>query len=377
MRSRQPVGSACQAPPGSAGLLGRRRCQHRSHRDASQKNSGASRGSWNDAPSAHVGARVRRARVSTIEARTREGRGCHARSGRACASDGATARARCRTMGVGSHRCFALMLARAADGHVFRPSRHGRGRIAAATHGVRARARAMARRRGRGAGPCVAGHTGALHPCWRGRPTGKCFVTGALSPPKKCATERFATDPATAKAGCDRRGLWCHWAALRVYLRLRVASQVVRSIGWDQLEMYALRHRTSSVRRTSDARFEGQRSFPTTLNQASSRARRALMQQNAEVRPARTGERFCLESGSEKEAAARRTYRRRSPRKGMYCRTSSGRLAGCHAGHTWPHESAAEASTTYVAGEHLLRAQQSANPCGGRPRQRRTNFPPI
>ena len=269
------------------------------------------------------------------------------------------------------------MLARAADGQVFRPSRHGRARVAAATHGLGARARAMARRRGRGAGPCVAGHTGALHPCWRGRPTGKCFVTGALSPPKKCATERFATDPATAKAGCDRRGLWCHWAALRVYLRLRVASQVVRSIGWDQLEMYALRHRTSSVRRTSDARFEGQRSFPTTLNQASSRARRALMQQNAEVRPARTGERFCLESGSEKEAAARRTYRRRSPRKGMYCRTSSGRLAGCHAGHTWPHESAAEASTTYVAGEHLLRAQQSANPCGGRPRQRRTNFPPI
>ena len=80
-----------------------------------------------------------------------------------------------------------------------------------------------------------------------------------------------------------------------------------------------------------------------------------LMQRNAEVRPARKGKRFCLESGSEKEAAARRMFRRCSPRKGMYYGTSSGRLAGCHAGPTRPPESAAEASTTYAAGEHLPR----------------------
>ena len=102
-----------------------------------------------------------------------------------------------------------------------------------------------------------------------------------------------------------------------------------------------------------------------------------LMHRNAEVRPARKGKRFCLESGSEKEAAARRMFRRCSPRKGMYYGTSSGRLAGCHAGPTRPPESAAEASTTYAAGEHLPRAQQFANPCGGHSRQRRTNFPTI
>ena len=102
-----------------------------------------------------------------------------------------------------------------------------------------------------------------------------------------------------------------------------------------------------------------------------------LMHRNAEARPARRGKRFCLESGSEKEAAARRMFRRCSPRKGMYYGTSSGRLAGCHAGPTRPPESAAEASATYAAREHLPRAQQFANPCGGHSRQRRTNFPTI
>ena len=102
-----------------------------------------------------------------------------------------------------------------------------------------------------------------------------------------------------------------------------------------------------------------------------------LMHRNAEARPARKGKRFCLESGSEREAAARRMFRRCSPRKGMYYGTSSGRLAGCHAGPTRPPESAAEASTTYAAREHLPRAQQFANPCGGHSRQRRTNFPTI
>jgi hypothetical protein len=53
------------------------------------------------------------------------------------------------------------MLARAADGPDFVPSRNGRGRLAAAAHGLRARARAMARRRGQLAAPWVCGHTGA------------------------------------------------------------------------------------------------------------------------------------------------------------------------------------------------------------------------
>ena len=104
---------------------------------------------------------------------------------------------------------------------------------------------------------------------WRGmQPRG-----GALSPPKKRATERFAADPAIA--GCDRRDGWCHCAALRVHLWLCPASRSARPIGCDQDAMYALRHRTSSARRTSDARFERQHGFTTRLNPASSHARRA------------------------------------------------------------------------------------------------------
>ena len=84
-------------------------------------------------------------------------------------------------------------------------------------------------------------------------------------------------------------------------------SQSARPIGCDQDAMYAHRHRTSSARRTSDARFEGQHGFTTRLNQASSHdldVLAVLMQRNAEVRPARKGERFCLELGLEKEASA-------------------------------------------------------------------------
>ena len=56
---------------------------------------------------------------------------------------------------------LAPMLARAADGPDFRPSRNGRGRVAAAAHGLRERGRAMAGRRGQFAGPWVSGHAGA------------------------------------------------------------------------------------------------------------------------------------------------------------------------------------------------------------------------
>ena len=149
-----------------------------------------------------VGAGGRRARFCAIEKRTREARGGRARSASACASDGATARAACRTLGVRPHRW--------------------------------------------------------LHPCWRGRPTARFWTiwepppslrshdpfrlentccsrvptapaVGTLAhlfsflapfllrwaapalacnleaarflPPTKRAAERFATDPATATTG--------------------------------------------------------------------------------------------------------------------------------------------------------------------------------
>ena len=85
----------------------------------------------------------------------------HAHSARVWESDGATARAVCRTLGIRSHRCLACMLARVIDGTDFRASRSGGGSEPAAAHSLRECGRAMARRRGQFAGPWVSGHTDA------------------------------------------------------------------------------------------------------------------------------------------------------------------------------------------------------------------------
>ena len=160
------------------------------------------------------------------------------------------------------------MLARAADGPDFRPS-------ASLRQASAPRTRSGSRVPAAPAVATVAHLSHCARPlCSDGlRLLGLQPRGGAFSPPKKRGTERSATDPATA--GCDRRDGWCHCAALRVYLRLCPASQPARPICCDQDAMYALRHRTSSSRRTSDARFEGQRGFTARFNQASSHARRA------------------------------------------------------------------------------------------------------
>ena len=146
----------------------------------------------------------------------------------------------------------------AADGPDFGPSRTGRGRLAAAAHGLRERRRAMARRRGQLAAPWVCGHTGGCthvgaggrrarfwtiwepppslrshdpfrlkNICCSRVPTAPAVGTLAhlfsflapfllrwaapalacnleaarFLPPTKRAAERFATDPATATTG--------------------------------------------------------------------------------------------------------------------------------------------------------------------------------
>jgi len=177
-----------------------------------------------------------------------------------------------------------------------------------------------------------------LHPSWRGRPTGRIldhlgasakppllrpvpareylllestyctgcryvgapfFILRALSAPMGCACPGlqprggafFAADEARCGAirhrSChsyDRRDGWCHCAGLRVHLWLCPASRSARPIGCDQDAMYAHSHRTSSARRTSDARVDGQHGFTTGLNQATSHARRARRPDAAERR---------------------------------------------------------------------------------------------
>jgi hypothetical protein len=224
----------------------------------------------------------------------------------------------------------APMLARAADGPDFGPSRTGRGRLAAAAHGLRARRRAMARRRGQLAAPWVCGHTGGCTHVGAGGRRAR-FWTMWEPPPslrshdpfrlENTCCSRVPTSPAVgtlahlfsffapfllrwaapalacnldeARCGAirhrschsyDRRDGWCHCAALRVYLWLCPASRSARPIGCDQDAMYAHRHRTSSARRTSDARVEGQHGFTTGLNQATSHARRARRPDAAERR---------------------------------------------------------------------------------------------
>ena len=82
-----------------------------------------------------------------------------AQSARVPESDGATARAVCRTLGIRPHRCFACMLAWAVDRTDFRASRSGGGSEAAAAHSLRECRRARVPRRGPFAGPWVSGHT--------------------------------------------------------------------------------------------------------------------------------------------------------------------------------------------------------------------------
>ena len=154
---------------------------------------------------------------------------------------------------------LAPKLARAADGPDFRPSRNGRGRVAAAAHGLRERGRAMARRRGQVADLGLSD----LSDC--GTQVGaKWWAPSICEHPG-----RFATDPVPAGVDCNRRDGWwwrrrscSHCARFRVYLHM--------------LDFL-------------------------------------LMQRHAEVRLPRTRERSCLELDTGQAAAARSVIRRRCP----------------------------------------------------------------
>ena len=154
---------------------------------------------------------------------------------------------------------LARMLARAADGPDFRTSRNGRGRAAAAAHGLRERGRAMARRRGQVTDLGLSD----LSDC--GTQVGAKW----WAPPICEHPGRFATDPVTAGVDCNRRDGWwwrrrscSHCARFRVYLHM--------------LDFL-------------------------------------LMQRHAEVRLPRTRERSCLELDTAQAAAARSVIRRRCP----------------------------------------------------------------
>jgi hypothetical protein len=87
------------------------------------------------------------ARFSTIEKRTREGRGCRARAARAWASDGATARAVCLPRVIRSLRLLHASWRKVAgatdlrtSGAICHRSSHGRGRLQQARRMVVAKA---------------------------------------------------------------------------------------------------------------------------------------------------------------------------------------------------------------------------------------------
>ena len=206
-------------------------------------------------------------------------------------SDGATARAVCRTLGVRSHRCLHPCWLGRPTGQIFD---HLRAEASAPTTRSGSRVRAA---------PAVATLAHLSH---FARP----LCSDGLRLARLATSRRRAFAAEEARYGAirhrschsyDRRDGWCHCAALRGYLWLCPASQSARPIGFDQDAMHAHRHRTNSARRTSDARFERQHGFTTRLNQASSHARRARRPDAAERRGSSSthGRGFLLRIGLE------------------------------------------------------------------------------
>jgi hypothetical protein len=171
----------------------------------------------------HVGVGGRWDRFSTIEKRRRECAGCRAQSARVPQSDGATARAGCRTLGYPVTPMLACMLAWAVDGTDFRPSRSGGGSVRAAAHGLRECRGAMERRRGQVAGPWGIRSHRCLHACWRGRSMGPIFD-------RREAAAGVCGLPRTVCESAGER--WSDGAGRLPGLKISAPSVVARMLVW-------------------------------------------------------------------------------------------------------------------------------------------------